>query len=172
MGRKRKYGVTKIVSVSLDKKIADEIEEKKGRLSWGDFITQLYIENRDKAELIIEIELLKRKIESLELENSELKRQIEQLESQLEKLKSKQSRKTALKKATDDALEKLYRALEDKRKIKVLEALRILGYQESGEALQKRAREFINSLDELNLAVEKKENVGLLGWLVFKKPAP
>ena len=169
MGRRRKYENRHTVTLVIEKKIYDEMLEKKGAMGFGEFIAQLYLENRDKAILLGENSKLKKQVDELMRENEMLKKRIEQLEAQVEKLKSKSR---ALKKATDDALEKLYRVLDEKKKIKVLEALRVLGYQESGEALQKRAREFINSLDELGLEVERKDDVGPLGWLVFKKPAP
>ncbi len=159
MGRPRKYNKPRLISIFLESSTyEDMMKAKPPSIGLGDFLSQLFLEKREKAELLSENMALKR-------ENRALKKELTELREKLEKLELRTA-KTVKTGDGDDRWERVRALIREKGEAKVLEVLKKLGYTEMGEALQKKAREFVNEAPEHGLAVSPDPNLGILGWKV------
>ncbi|GAB6135347.1 hypothetical protein [Thermococcus prieurii] len=159
MGRPRKYNNPRLISLVLESDIYDEmIRAKPHSIGLGDFLSQLFLEKREKAELLSENMALK-------AENKALKKELAELKEKLEKLES------SINSANDDLWEKVRALITERGEVKVIEVLKALGHTEMGEALQRRAREFVNEAPGHGITVSPTPDVGILGWKVQLSPA-
>ncbi|AEH25102.1 hypothetical protein [Pyrococcus yayanosii] len=172
MARKPEYKNPRTFSVTIEAEIKEEIDEFRGKLSYGKVFTMLW--RAYKGEVVKAIEL-----ENLRRENEELKKRIEELQKLVQRLQDELAKYGGISKREREALdlrEEAWRILDVHSELKLIDFFRMLGWSEMGETLKKKAEVFLRRWfrdegkylvsEELGLVVEKKLDVGILAWRV------
>ncbi|ANF22069.1 hypothetical protein [Thermococcus piezophilus] len=174
MARKAEYRNPRTFSVTVEAEIKDEIDQFRGRLSYGKVFTLLWQAHKGEVVNAIELENLRRENVELKARVEELTRLVQKLQEQLEKT----GRVSAREREAKDLHKEIHQILSTYNELKLLELLRHLGYSETGDALKKKAEAFLKRWfvlegkvfvsKELGVALEPSEHVGMLGWKVRK----
>ncbi len=174
MARKAEYRNPRTFSVTVEAEIKDEIDQFRGRLSYGKVITLLWRLHKGEIKEALENENLKAQLEEKDRRIKELEKLVQKLQEQLEKSGAISAREREAR----DLRDEVQRVLSTYPELKLLELFRRLGYSEKGEALMKKAEAFqkrwfvlegkVFVSRELGLILEPSHEVGLLGWKVKK----
>ncbi|MFA4718713.1 hypothetical protein [Pyrococcus kukulkanii] len=172
MARKPEYRNPRTFSVTIEAEIKEEIDEFRGKLSYGKVFTMLW--RAYKGEVVNMIEL-----ENLRKENEELKRKIRELERLVDRLQNELAKSGALSRRKKEAIElrdEIHSILKEYGEIKLIELFRKLGVHDMGEALLKKVETFLERWfvqdgryyvsEELGIVIETSFDVGKLGWKV------
>ncbi len=172
MARKAEYRNPRTFSVTTEADVKEEIDQFRGRLSYGKVITLLWRLHKGEVVDAIELENLRRENVELKARVEELTRLVQRLQEQLEKTGGLSAREREAK----DLRYEIHQILSTYRELKLLELFRRLGYSEKGEALMKKAEAFqkrwfvfeggVFVSRELGVVLEPSSEVGLLGWKV------
>lgn len=172
MARKPEYRNPRTFAITLEAEIKDEIDQFRGRLSYGKVFTILWQAHKGEVVDALELENLRRENAELKARVEELTRLVQKLQGELEKagaISSRERRATSLKTEIHEVIERYGR----NGSIKMLELLKRLGYSSD---FKRHARELLEEWfidegkvlvsEELGLVVEKDPRYGEPAWVV------
>jgi len=174
MARKPEYRNPRVITAILEGETKDEIDQFRGRLSYGKVITLLWQAHKGEVVDALELENLRKENVELKARVEELTRLVQRLQEQLEKSGAISARDREAR----DLRDEIQKVLSTYNELKLLDLFRRLGYSETGDTLKKKAEAFRERwfvLDgkvfvskELGVVLEPSHEVGLLGWKVRK----
>ena len=172
MARKPEYRNPRVVTAILEADVKEEIDQFRGRLSYGKVFTILWQAHKGEVVDALELENLRRENAELKARVEELTRLVQRLQGELEKagaISSRERRATSLKTEIREVINRYGK----NGRIKMLELLKRLGYSSD---FKKHARELLEEWfidegkvlvsEELGLVVEKDLQYGEPAWVV------
>ena len=172
MARKPEYRNPRVVTAILEADVKEEIDQFRGRLSYGKVFTILWQAHKGEVVDALELENLRRENAELKARVEELTRLVQRLQGELEKagaISSRERRATSLKTEIREVINRYGK----NGRIKMLELLKRLGYSSD---FKRHARELLEEWfvdegkvlvsEELGLVVEKDPRYGEPAWVV------
>lgn len=196
MARKPEYRNPRVITAILEGETKDEIDQFRGRLSYGKVITLLWKLHKGEIKEALENENLRLQLEEKDRRIEELEKLVERLQRENEKLRlikqvleednkqlkaelselRKQLKMSARERRAEDFKQEIHEVIRRYGKdgsIKMLELLKRLGYSSD---FKKHAREILEEWfidegkilvsEELGLVVEKDPHYGEPAWVV------
>jgi predicted RNase H-like nuclease (RuvC/YqgF family) len=176
MPRPQKLRNPRSIVAWVEAEIKEEMEQVRGKLSWGEFFTIMWKREKDYISLAVENENLRR-------ENEELKRRIEELMKIVQRLQEKvgELEYAQMSKRDREVIklrQEIHAILSRHEELRLLDLFRKLGDSSQGEALMKKAEAFIERWfvkngkyfvsKDLGVVLIPLYDVGKLGWKVRK----
>lgn len=172
MARKPEYRNPRVVTAILEAEVKEEIDQFRGRMSYGKVFTILWQAHKGEVADFLELENLRRENAELKAQVEELTKLVQKLQEQLERVGAISERERRASSLKHDIHEILSRYSTGGR-MKMLELLKRLGYSSD---FRRHARELLEEWfrdegkilvsEELGLVVEKDPHYGEPAWVV------